>query len=129
MQHTAVPAFVAGSEAIAQFLGYWPTFHDYEVTAVELHRSGPSFLRLNGTGPEGDIVNRIHFTITLDDLQDLELYAFSLQNVLSGITFAEQEQFVRVELEPIWGIHGFLLAARVSIDFKVETSRDEHARP
>jgi hypothetical protein len=53
----------------------------------------------------------------LDGVEDLELYGFSIQNVISGLTIENTESGFRLKLWPCYGLAGWLTAKRVSIEF------------
>jgi hypothetical protein len=62
----------------------------------------------------------VRFTLTA--VSDLELADFSAQNVVAGLSVAEEGNLWRVNLLPCYGLAGHILCAAVAVSF-IERSR------
>ena|SRR5712675_522583 len=125
MNHTTPPD-APGADAVVSWFGYWPSFHDAEVLHVHLNRHGISRLSLhtwqmtNRTHEaEGkhDFVTEKHVVVTfeLTAISDLELFDFSVQNVLAGLELVRNGDSFRLRLDPSYGIGGRIDAGQVTI--------------
>ena len=106
-----------------------PSFHDGEITSLELHRNAPSYLRVHGfavnvSGSKMDWKNAKHAIVTfeLQQIVDLQLDGFSHQNVIGSLIIERKPSpFERVNyvgkedaaaldfeltLEPCFGLDG-----------------------
>lgn len=130
---------IAGGAELVRWFGQEPTFHDAEILSLHLRRKGQSSLCLHGwintgeVGQDGYYVLDRHaiVTFTLTEVVDLKLDGFSRQNVIGGLVlrrapdradrygyFSPLPQDIEVELEPCYGLDGFIRARSVSIEFK-----------
>lgn len=105
--------------------GEFPTFHDSEVLSLWLDRTGVSRLSLRLLGRRGN--DRAAewtpsgygvVTFLLEEVDDLELQGFSHQNVISGLMLSGGESAYRIELDPCFGLSGWLVAKQVRIEFQ-----------
>jgi hypothetical protein len=119
---------VPGHTELAKFWGgEFPSFHDSEIIALQLHRTETSHISLRLVGrrreQKEDGVERwvpienVIVTFFLDGVEDLELYGFSIQNVISGLALESTESGFRLKLWPCYGLAGWLTAERVRIEF------------
>jgi hypothetical protein len=138
---TAIYDEVPDGPELVSWFGQEPSFHDAEILSLCLRRKGRSVLRLHGwimtgaTGPDGHCVLDRHavVTFTLDGVMDLQLDGFSTQNVIGGLILRRAPhrpergdylalkplpQDVEIELEPCYGLDGFIRARSVSITFE-----------
>jgi hypothetical protein len=75
---------VAGSQALIEWFGRWPSFHDGEILSISLSRSGSSCVRIHTwemtkeVDEKGYFILRKHVIVSffLDELTDLELNGF-----------------------------------------------------
>jgi len=119
---------VPGARALCEWFGDWPSFHDAEVIGLSLEREAPSELRVktwrmtNRTDTKGYFVLEKHVEVIfrIEEIADLELFGFSVQNVISGLILSEHGDGVQIELGPCYGLAGKIIARGVSISFKPE---------
>jgi hypothetical protein len=137
---------VPGGTDLVSWFGRVPTFHDAEILSLVLRRKDRSFLRVHGwintgaVGRDGYYVLDRHAIVTfvLTDVVDLKLDGFSHQNVVGGLVlrrapdcaarrayFTPLPQDIEIELEPCYGLDGFIRARSVSIEFKPGKPNDQ----
>ncbi|WP_083590600.1 Imm50 family immunity protein [Aurantimonas sp. 22II-16-19i] len=129
---------VPGGPELLQWFGQVPNFHDAEILSLELQRKKPSILRLHGwtstAEEDGTYVldREAVVSFTLYDVMDLQVEGFSHQNVIGSLNLrratdrAERRGYlslaplpgdVEIELEPCFGLDGFIRARAVTIAF------------
>lgn len=119
-------ADVDGADALFNWFGYWPSFHDAEIISIELNRRDTSSLSVhtweitNEVDDEGYYGLRKHAVVTflLDGILDLELSGFSHQNVIFGLEISRVDGGFRLELDPCYGLAGNLTAAKLRIQIQ-----------
>jgi hypothetical protein len=82
MNQFRVPETLSGKDAVVQWFGDWPDFHDAEVVSLMLARSGESLLRVYSHYPAKPAA----VDFVLEQVTDLELADFSVQNVISSLS-------------------------------------------
>jgi hypothetical protein len=125
MNESGVEAELTGAEAVRQWFGSWPSFHDAEVISLSLARKGQSVLRVYPYYP--------HKPATVDfifeNVTDIELQDFSGQNVimyLSIETATDQngDKVYRVVLGPCYGLAGRIDAKSLRVELSPGKSPD-----
>lgn len=114
---------VADSSALFNWFGYWPTFHDAEVTEIFISRSAPSVLKIHTwhtadhVDGKGLFVREKDVVVQFEMLEvvDLSLVGFNHQNVIAGIRIHEVGEGLCVELEPSYGVSGTIVANEVRL--------------
>jgi Immunity protein 50 len=98
------PSRIHNSEALTSVFGTWPSFHDAEVVAVRLDRSGMSgpemeadihvFEMTPEVTPEGFYRLRNHTLVTLlfTGIEGLSMDDFNQQNVLSDLVLKDTSE-------------------------------------
>jgi immunity protein 50 of polymorphic toxin system len=134
---------VPGGADLVRWFGQVPSFHDAEILSLHLCRKGQSTLCVLGwintgeVGPNGYYVLDRHAVVTfvLTDVMDLQLDGFSQQNVIAGLVLRRapdradrraylalaphpQDIEIELELEPCYGLDGFIRARSVAITFE-----------
>jgi hypothetical protein len=117
---------VAGSEALLQWFGEWPSFHDAEVLSITLNRIGTSCVRIHTwettaeIGSNGCCVLRKHVIVSffLNGLKDIELAGFSSQNVIFGLSVKRSEEGLHLILGPCYGVAGSLTAEAIRVEIE-----------
>ena len=115
-------------EGLAEFIdwfGGWPTFHDAEVTRVELDRSAPSRIDVftfelgDSIGIDGclSMLKSVLVSFWLEQIQSLQIQDFNQQNVLSGLAFTKAPAGFELTLMPCFGLNGVVVARSVRISF------------
>ncbi len=116
MNEFPVPETLSGKDAVIEWFGRWPDFHDAEVVSLTLARSGESLLRVYPYYPAKPAM--VNFV--LEEVTDLELADFSAQNVIScliveGRTDQTGERATRITMGPCFGLSGWIDAKRVRL--------------
>lgn len=125
MSESGVEAELAGAEAVKQWFGSWPCFHDAEVISLSLARKGQSVLRVYPFYP--------HKPATVDfifeDVTDIEMQDFSDQNVIMSLgieTATDQngDKVYRLVLGPCYGLAGRIDAKSLRVELSPGKSPD-----
>ena len=119
-------ADVDGADALFDWFGYWPDFHDAEILRVDLDRTGRSTVSIktwettSGVNAQGYNIQRKHVVVhfLLRGISDLELTGFSVQNVISGLEISRSQDGFSLELGPCYGLAGSLTAERLWIQIQ-----------
>jgi hypothetical protein len=105
-----------GYEAVKDWFGDWPSFHDAEVIGLTLARHGESLLRVYPYYPEKP--GTVDFI--LEDITDVELADFSSQNVIFDLTIESAksqngDNVIRLALSPCYGLAGHIDAKSIHL--------------
>jgi Immunity protein 50 len=119
------PADIPGASDLFAWFGYWPRFHDGELS-VHLDRSGPSQVRVHTSERTNDVDSRAYYiarkhvvvTFILEDISDSELDEFNHQNVLSDLTLTKDPNGYKLEFGPCFGLNGTITAGSVRIELE-----------
>ena len=136
---------ILGAESLIAVFGYWPSFHDAEVTWMKLNRRpsgegyGPTldamvhaFEATSEVGADGCHVLRHHVLVHFRffDVVELQLEAFNHQNVLYGleITNLHERQLENfkfgVRFEPSYGVDASFQCRSVEVVAVVPCSKE-----
>ena len=124
MDESVLGEVQGGPDLLAWFGGRAPSFHDAEVLSLELDRAGAicrlrvhAFEITNAVDQAGYCVLARHAVVSfeLGDVTELKLDGFNHQNVLGGLSIERATNGYRVELEPCWGLSGFLMTRTIQI--------------
>ncbi len=116
---------VPGAAELIAWFGYWPSFHDAEVTSIALNRGQSSRVSVHAFEPtsnldtEGQYEHQKHVVVTfvLDGIRQLALTDFNDQNVIFGLRLTSVEQEYKLKLEGCHGVDGLIRAESVRIEF------------
>jgi hypothetical protein len=116
---------VDGSEAVVQWFGSWPSFHDAEIIYLKLVRSGESILRVYPYFPDKPAA----VDFFLEDVTDLELADFSGPKVIFSldleiVTDQTNEKAIRLRLAPCCGSAGRIDTKHVRVELVPGKSSD-----
>lgn len=117
---------IPGAADVVAWFGRWPSFHDAEIISLHLHRSDPSILVIYAWNMTDKVDASRHYvlekhalvTFTLHGVSDLNLAAFSGQNVIDSLDVEKRENDFRITLHPCFGLCGTLDAEIVSVAVK-----------
>jgi len=117
MKQLQVPLQIPGREVVIEWFGEWPSFHDAEIVALRLARSGSSLLQVYPYYPRKPATVNFIF----DEVTDVELSDFSVQNVIIGldieqVTDQTKSDAIRVTLGPCFGLSGRIDAKRLRLE-------------
>jgi hypothetical protein len=115
-----------GAQALIEWFGRRPSFHDAEVLSLSLDRTGTSCIRLHTWDLTGEVdakgyyVHRNHVVVSflLDDIRDLELAGFSHQNVIFSLSVARLQDGFHLCLDPCYELAGTLNARTIRVEFE-----------
>ena len=121
---------VPGYKQLAEFWGTgFPSFHDSEIVTLQLNRTGVSRLSVRLVGRRREqkedgveqwiSLENVVVTLFIEGIKDLELFQFSHQNVIAGLTFEEAESGFRLKIWPCYGLAGWLSAEKVRIELNL----------
>jgi hypothetical protein len=137
--HARTFATLEGAASLVGLYGDTPSFHDGEITDLNLRRKGESKLRVRIPFPDIYGHGSVFVTFEIGQVLDVSLEGFSPQNVIFSLNVmpnppnAEREAHygimreqndVKIELEPTWGVGGHLICR----DVKVAWTMDHIAR-
>ena len=116
---------IDGNEAIVNWFGTWPSFHDAEVISLLLARAGQSVLTVYPYFPQKPAAVQFIF----EEVSDLELHDFSSQNVIQtlevGIAVDQNgDQVYRTVLAPCYGLSGRIDSKSVRVELVCGKSQD-----
>ncbi|SEG45099.1 Immunity protein 50 [Bryocella elongata] len=114
---------VPGLETLWQWFGYWPSFHDAEVTELCLKREVESEVRVHAFEMTSEVTSSGHYRTVkhatvifkLEDVTGSELNGFNHQNVLAGLDVEVASDGVKLMLEHCYGLNGFISAKRMRV--------------
>ncbi len=125
MNESDIEAGLTGAEAVRQWFGNWPGFHDAEVISLSLARKGQSVLRVYPYYlHKPAVVDFIFENVTGIELQD-----FSGQNVIMSLgieTATDQngDKVYRLVLGPCYGLAGRIDAKSLRVELSPGKSPD-----
>lgn len=125
MNESDIEARLTGAEAVRQWFGSWPDFHDAEVISLSLARKGQSVLRVYPYYPHKPAVVDFIF----ENVTDIELQDFSGQNVIMSLgieTATDQngDKVYRLVLGPCYGLAGRIDAKSLRVELSPGKSPD-----
>jgi hypothetical protein len=114
-----------GSDAVVQWFGGWPSFHDAEIISLSVARTGESVLRVYPYYPDKPATVDFIFA----EITDMELGGFSGQNVIFSLEIEEvidqtKEKAIRLTLSPCYGLAGRIDAKRLRVELVPGKSPD-----
>jgi Immunity protein 50 len=117
---------VGGAEALVEWFGNWPNFHDAEVLSIAVNQTGTSCVRVHTweMTPEVDAkgfhVLRKHVVVSffLDGLKDEQLDGFIFPNILFELTVTKTSEGLRLLMDSVYGIEGILTAKAIRVEIE-----------
>jgi len=114
-----------GAQALIEWFGRRPSFHDAEILSVSLDRARTSCIRLHTwdltseVDAKGYYVLKNHVVVwfLLEGVSDLELAGFSHQNVISGLTVKRSQEGFELLLGQCYRLAGTLTAGSIRVEF------------
>ena len=127
---------IPGASDLIGWFGYWPSFHDAEVTSIELTRSAASRVVVHAFEMTDQVNTRGHYvchkhvivSFLFDRLREVELTGFNQQNVLTNLELAKVEQGYKLTLIGCYGVDGSVTAESVRIALAPGTPTDSQYR-
>lgn len=116
---------LTGAQALIDWFGIWPSFHDAELVDLTLITQDKSHVTLHTwqTTKEidktGCFVTKKHVFVTfeMNGITDLELRGFNHQNVVSAVVLKKINEEIQLSLVNCFGLAGFIKCAQISVTF------------
>lgn len=123
---------VPGASEVVEWFGFWPSFHDAEITRVHLNRSRPSYIDVHTFRMTSELTASGHYlcdkhaivTFELVELLEVNLQDFNHQNVVSGIDIASTESGFQLIFEGCYGLVGSVSATTVKLSLSAGVPDD-----
>jgi hypothetical protein len=123
---------ITGYQSVVEWFGGWPSFHDAEVTSIELHRHGSSYLRVHTFRMTGEFDERGYYKLTqhavvtfeVSDITSLDLSGFNHQNVLSCLLIQRHTDDLKLVLGGCYGVEGQITSKAVSVSLVAGSPSD-----
>jgi hypothetical protein len=114
---------IEGVKNLRDWFGYWPSFHDAEVSLLHLNRSDASTLAVHTwemtkeVDEKGFYVLAKHVVVefVMKEVVGLSLNGFNHQNVVFGLAIERVDSGYRLTLEDCYGVAGTIDASDISI--------------
>jgi hypothetical protein len=122
-----------GGQALIDWFGHVPSFHDAEILEIALNSRGPSTLRLHTWRLTDEVDGRGFFvldrhavvTVTLTAVRRAAISNFDLPGIISSLDISKIEigtEYTRTEMGTQWtssyGVEGTLTARGVRFDLQ-----------
>ena len=117
-----IPTFIQNHEAVVNFYGYWPSFHDANVPSYRpptpsdpsLEVTMHTWQMTNEVDPKGFFILRKHALVTLrfNGVDNLQMDSFAAGNILFGLTItkADGDERFSVEFDSVMEMSGTFIA-------------------
>jgi hypothetical protein len=125
---------IRGGQQLLEWFGHVPSFHDAEVLELTLDRKKAqcrikihAFQMTPEIDAKGLYVLKKHILVSfrMEGVMNLELTDFNHQNVINGLALSRTaDQDFRLDLDPCYGLFGFIEARALAIDLEPGKPRD-----
>jgi Immunity protein 50 len=120
-----VLATIPGGNALFEWFGRTPNFHDAEVQEIKLASSGPSTLRVRTWEITNTVDSRGYFvldkhvlvTFTLEEVSYIALDHFNLPGIVFDLEVTNADGGFQVRWSGSYGVEGTLRAKKMRIGF------------
>jgi hypothetical protein len=117
---------IPGGQALYDWFGRVPHFHDAEVLEISLSSNGPSMLRIHTwemtdkVDAQGYFILQKHIvvTVTLEDVSVISLHDFNLVGIIGFLEITDVEDRYRFNWDCSYGVSGTIEAKRARFDLK-----------
>lgn len=117
---------IEGAQALIDWLGFVPTFHDARLTEIELisSRSGrlrlEAFRRTDQTDETGHFILDRHafVTLTLNDISTVRLEHFAKVGIVNRLRITNAGKRYRLQWDSSYGAEGCITAGNLCINFE-----------
>ena len=121
---------VPGANAVVEWFGYWPNFHDAEVLSISLDRvtgcrvSIHAFERTSEVDSSGHYILAKHAIVTFSmegfpgdesGVSNTRIESFNHQNVLSRASVRRRPEGYELVLEGCFGVDASIVCERISV--------------
>jgi hypothetical protein len=114
-----------GGQALIEWFGRVPRFHDAELQEIRLASNGPSTLRIRTWRMTNQVDDRGYFvldkhamvTITLERVSSVALDHFDLPGIIGDLEITSVENGFQLSWDGSYGVEGRLRAEQLRIDF------------
>jgi Immunity protein 50 len=117
---------IRGAQALYDWFGKWPSFHDAEIVSVHLNRRGPSSLVIHTWSMTNEVDERgcyllekhVVVEFVLDEVAELDFDGFNHQNVIFGLDLEKKGEGFVLTLDHCYGLAGTIEAKKIAIILK-----------
>ena len=115
---------IRNAELVIKHFGSWISFHDCEITKIELQRNDVTLLlqlqayKLSKDVDAKGYLKQEHpclITFRFTGIDRLEIQDFNEQNVLFELTFDKIDEKIQVTLHPSYGVRGIFLCQNAEV--------------
>jgi hypothetical protein len=98
---------IEGADAVVQWFGEWPCFHDSEILQLLINRGGTSELRIDLTGYSAS-KSRAILVFEFSGITSLRIHGedADVQNVMSGLDIEKGQSAYRIGWDSLYGMAG-----------------------
>ena len=136
-EHARIFASLEGAASLIKLNGHVPSFHDAEVTDLNLSIRGQSTIRIADYVPEPFGPGKVIVTFQINELLDINLQGFSSRNIIHGLRlkiasssarenhygYKVDAETLELQLEDILGISGILIGRGISLKWTKDRTR------
>lgn len=117
---------IPGGQALIEWFGRVPYFHDAELLEINLATKGQSSLRIHAFQMTNTVDERGYFaldkhvivTITLDSVTHVSLSDFNLQGIIGALEVTRVADEIQLAWDVSYGVQGMLRAKQARIDLQ-----------
>lgn len=107
---------IENHQLVKNHFGYWPEFHDAEIIRICCDRNLDTMIPTVGIKLYVKEKQK-HCIIDFEmiGIKEIEIEGFNYQNIVFGIDFGEENGFLTVDINPTFGVSGYISAKRVKV--------------
>ncbi|MCM8813407.1 MAG: immunity 50 family protein [Candidatus Omnitrophica bacterium] len=123
--------FIKNSTPVVEYFGKWPSFHDAEITKIEINREGILlkilfylFIMSKNIDSRGHYVleKKSYIEMQFSGIEELKLFDFNVQNVIAGLIIKSAAGGKKyIEIEPCYGLYGSFMCRDIEVMRIVKT--------
>lgn len=118
---------IINSKVVIDHFGYWPTFHDSEIISIKLERTldkDKSLIQIrvysfemtsNLKGKYFELLKHCLIDIEFVGINSNEMDGFNHQNVVLGLNFGKEGEYLFCQIDSAYGIDGYIEAKEIKI--------------
>ncbi|RWQ67125.1 hypothetical protein [Mesorhizobium sp.] len=119
-------ADIEGAQALIDWFGFVPNFHDAELLDIELLLNRSGRLRLHAFRMTDEVDDKGYFildrhvlvTLTLEEVREISLDYFDLIGIVGRLLVTKTGKRYRIEWQSSYGVEGIIVAKNLRINFE-----------